>query len=75
MIDLGARLKLLRKEKDVMQKEIAQLLDVSIRSYQYYESNKLEPNLVNLVKLADYFGVSLDYLVGRSDDPTVHKNK
>ena len=66
---LGQRLKDLRKQKKVGQKEVAELLGVSLRSYQFYESGEYDPSLPNLVVLADYFQVSTDYLQGRGDVP------
>ena len=38
-----------------------------LRAYQYYESGTFYPEIPNLIKLADYFGVTTDYLLGRSD--------
>lgn len=64
------RIKQLKIQKKLMQKDIAQAIGVSIRAYQYYETEQREPTLSVLIALADYFDVSLDYLVGRSDDPT-----
>ena len=69
---IGIRLKSLRTEKNITQKSLAEYLSVSERAYQHYESDTREPPLSNAAKLADYFDVSLDYLVGRSDDPTRH---
>ena len=69
---LGDRLKQLRKLKNVMQKDIAKEFGVVVRAYQRYEYGDREPNLAKLIALADYFDVSLDYLVGRSDDPSRH---
>ena len=63
----GERLKLLRKEKKVPQKELADLLGISIRGYQFYESEVNEPNVKVLTALADFYGVTIDYLVGRTD--------
>jgi len=57
----------LRKEKKVPQKELADLLGISIRGYQFYESEDNEPNIKVLTVLADFYGVSIDYLVGRTD--------
>lgn len=59
------RLKQLRSEKQILQKDIAKYLEVTVRTYQYYESGELEPDLEKLVKLADLFNVSTDYLLGR----------
>ena len=55
-----------------LQKDIANASGVTVRNYQRYEKGEAQPTLPVLLKLADYFNVSLDYLVGRSDDPTRH---
>jgi len=68
MTVFGERIKLLRSEKNILQKDIAEYLNLHVRTYQYYEASTLEPSLENLVKLADYFQVSTDYLLGRSDN-------
>lgn len=67
------RLKLLRKDRGVTQKEIASSVGVSEVSYQRFEYGTVRPSLETLIALADYFGVSLDYLVGRSDDPRIYR--
>lgn len=59
------RLKELRKEVGKTQKEIAEFLNVSQASYQNYEVGITEPSLESLCKLADYYQVSLDSIVGR----------
>lgn len=51
---------------------VARQLDISDTTYQRYEYGTRAPDIVTLDKLADLFGVTLDYLVGRSDDPTRH---
>ena len=61
------KLKELRQENKVSQKELSEILGVTTRAYRFYESGDREPNIVGLIALADYFDVSLDYLVGRSD--------
>lgn len=73
LIGFGQRLAELRKDISVSQKELADLLEVTVRSYQRYESEEREPTLSQLIKLANYFGVSLDYLCGLSDDPILHR--
>ena len=60
------KLKELRQNKKKEVKEIANFLNITEQAYYKYESNKNEPSLTNLKKLADYYGVSLDYLVGRN---------
>lgn len=66
---IGERLKTLRKSGKVTQKTIAVAIGVSEVSYQRFEYGTVRPSLETLISLADFFDVSLDYLVGRSDDP------
>lgn len=63
----GLRLKMLRREKGITQKKLAELLDKTERHYQDMESGKINVPALTLIKLADFFDVTLDYLVGRSD--------
>ncbi|NCE63649.1 XRE family transcriptional regulator [Pseudoflavonifractor sp. 524-17] len=58
-----------RKQKKATQVQAAKAAGVSEAMYQFYEYGKSEPTASVLIALADYFDVSLDYLVGRSDDP------
>ena len=62
------RLKDLRTIKGVTQKEVAKSIGVSPQSYGYYENEINKPDPEILIKLADYFECSIDYLVGREDD-------
>ena len=62
------RLRELRKLKGLTQKEVALAINVSAQSYGYYENWINKPDPETLIKLADFFEVSIDYLVGRSDD-------
>lgn len=71
MAAFSERLVQLKTERKLLQKNIASDIGLSLRAYQYYEKGQKEPTLSVLLKLADYFDVSLDYLVGRTDDPTV----
>ena len=59
------RLKELRLNSSYLQKEIASSIDVSVRTFQAYEHGDAEPNIQKLIKLADIFHVTLDYLMGR----------
>ena len=63
------RLRMIRKEKGMTQIEVAAKIHISERHYQAYEAGKHEPTLSVLLRLADLFDVSLDYLAGRSDAP------
>ena len=62
------RLKSLRKSMNLTQQDLASALGITIRQYQRYESGEQTTTLENLIAIADYFGVSLDYLCGRSDE-------
>lgn len=59
------RLKTLRKEKKLTQKELAEQIGISQKSYSHWETGKNEPSFENLIKLADLLEVSLDWLFGR----------
>lgn len=56
---------LLRKAKKVTQKEMADFLKTTQTTYSRYELGTREPDIETLLKLADYFGVSVDYLLGK----------
>ena len=63
------RLVQLRKSREMSQIALAKEIGVSSRIYQEYEYGKSEPKMSNLVSIADFFGVSIDYLSGRTDMP------
>lgn len=63
------RLVKLRKINNITQKQLAENLSLSEVGIQNYESGRRKPAYEVLISLADYFDVSLDYLVGRSDEP------
>lgn len=67
MTKFPERLKMVRKESGKKQREIAAVLGLKLRGYQSYEMGESEPNIEKLVMLADLFDVSIDYLVGRTD--------
>lgn len=74
----GDRLTLLRKEKGITQSELGEQLDVVKSTISLYEAERVEPSMETLIKLADYFGVTTDYLLGRSNnrnDGSVHINQ
>lgn len=70
MCNFSDRLRQLRVAKKVYQKDMASFLGISLRAYQLYESGDGFPSVPGLVIIADYFNVSIDYLVGRSNDPS-----
>ncbi len=68
MSTFSERLQQVRQEQGFSRKEIADILEVTPRAYQYYEEGKREPNYDKLVVLARYLKVSSDYLLGLSDN-------
>lgn len=71
-MDFPSRLRMLRSERKVSQSDLGKEIGVTLKQIQRYESASSEPTLPKLLSLADFFNVSLDYLAGRSDDPTRH---
>lgn len=68
-MSLAESLKHTRILKGKSQKQCAEAAGISTTHYQNYEYGKSEPTASVLIALADFFNVSLDYLVGRSDEP------
>ena len=64
---LGERLRLLRRERRLRQADMGELLGLTQAHYQRIEKGKINIPTLTLYALADYFGVSTDYLLGRSD--------
>lgn len=60
-------LKKLRNKKGVSQQKLADAIEVSQQSINKYENHKIEPDIQTLIKLADYFETSVDYLIGHTD--------
>ncbi|MBQ8658990.1 MAG: helix-turn-helix transcriptional regulator [Clostridia bacterium] len=65
---MGERLKTLRTEKNIGQNKLAADIEVSNASISYWENGKQEPSAQALFKLALYFDVSVDYILGITDD-------
>ena len=68
MATFADRLKDLRLKSNKKQMDVADCLGVLPRTIRFYESGEREPTIENINKLADFFGVSTDYLLGRSDN-------
>ena len=64
MKDIANRIKNLRKEKHLKQWQIAGYLDISQQSYSYYEQNKRELPVRHIIKIAEFYNVSTDYILG-----------
>lgn len=60
-------LKKLRKSKGLTQTEVAQFIGITQNSYSYWENDKVKIDNASIIKLADFFGVSVDYLLGRDE--------
>lgn len=61
------RLKYLREEKNMLQEDLAKVLDVSQKTISNYETGERDMSTETLTKLSEYFNVSIDYLLGKSD--------
>lgn len=61
------RIRDLREDNDLNQTQVANVLNCSQRTYSYYESGGHDIPTETLIKLADFYGVSVDYLLGRTD--------
>lgn len=70
---LATVLKQLRQENGLVQKELAAVLHVSNGTISNYESGVHLPNLDTVCAIADYYGVSVDYLLGRTESPYAEK--
>ncbi|HJB51859.1 helix-turn-helix transcriptional regulator [Oscillibacter sp.] len=70
---IGSRLKALRKERRETQLQVAQAVGMGDRHYQRIENDEGLPGLEIFSALADHFGVSMDYLAGRTDRRDVWK--
>ena len=67
------RFKDIRIAKGMTQKQVVDDLELSVIAIQNYENLRRKPAYDILIALADYFDVSLDYLVGRTDNPEINK--
>ena len=65
-MEFSERLLSLRQNKGVLQQDIAQAIGISKHSYQRFEYGEREPRLSVLIALADFYGITLDELVGRN---------
>lgn len=68
------RLKELRLQKQLLQKDIAEEIKVSRTTYVKYENGDSEPNQETIIKLATFFDVTTDYLLGKSNVPKIKEN-
>lgn len=73
MIDIANRIALLRKEKDMTQAELAKMVSASREIISKYEKDGVMPSIEMAKKIADAFGVTLDYLVGEGSNAKFDK--
>ncbi len=66
----GERMAMLRKDRNVKQKELAAFLNVSVAVVSHYENDDNEPDIDTLTRIAKFYSVSTDYLLGLSDIPS-----
>ena len=71
--DVFMRLKELRKKKGISQLRLATELNTTQNTISRYETGEREPGIDELIKIADYFNVSVDYLIGRTGNPKMNK--
>lgn len=68
MATFSSRLKELRKSRGLLQKDLASQFSMTLRNYQKIEATD-RPSYETLIRFADFYDVSTDYILGRSDDP------
>ena len=73
MIDYAGRLKKIRLKMDLKQTEVAAAAGLSLRTDQRYEYGQRQPTADVLVALANFYDVSIDYLVGRTNNPNMNR--
>lgn len=69
----AVRLRDLRNSKGITMLQLADAIGTTKATISNFENAQRNPSLEMLIKLADYFNVSIDFLVGRTNDPTFHK--
>ena len=67
------RIRELRKQRNITQLKLAMDLHMTQNSISRYENGEREPGVAELVKIADYFHVSVDYLLERTDNPEINR--
>lgn len=74
-MNIQQKIKELREEKSKSQYEISKEIDVARYTYANWEQGRSEPSIADLEKLANYFGCTIDYLIGRENDFGITQNK
>lgn len=63
----------IREDNDIKQKDVAKYLNVSQNTYSQYETGTISLTAEVLIKLSDYYNVSIDFLLDRTDNPKIQK--
>lgn len=63
----------IREDRDIRQKDVAAYLNVSQNTYSQYETGVISLTAEVLIKLSDFYNVSIDYLLDRTNEPKIHK--
>lgn len=66
-------LRSIREDRDIKQKDIAKMLNVSQNTYSQYETGAISLTAETLIKLSEFYGVSIDYLLDRTNNPQIQK--
>lgn len=69
---IANRLKELRNSKELTQKDIAIAVGINERTYRRYEAGDMDPSATTIIKLSDFFDISADYLLGRTDNSKMY---
>lgn len=70
----GQRVKKLRQKMNISQERVAKAIGVSRARYSHYENNHVEPDIELIRKMADFYDVNTDFLIGRTDYPETNDN-
>ena len=73
-VDYRKRLLDLRTDRDLKQEDVAKILNTTKQSYSNYERGYRKLSIEDLMKLADFYNVSTDYILGRTDNPEMNKS-
>lgn len=72
MLNIGERIQMLRKQRGYNQDQLAEMASLNRVTIAKYESGRIEPGAQALARIADALGVSIDYLMGREEEPHEH---
>ena len=69
------RIRNIREDRDIRQRQVAEYLNVSQNTYSQYENGVISLSAETAVKLAEFYGTSVDYLLGLTDEKKAYKRK